>query len=271
MTTTLNILSGKRGFLRFPLLEWVPILRYSLSRSTPVRSLRTAKTTNYPKRIFGPESGTFEVTGIGEMPGWSTINYSPETIRFGWNTTPGTSYKYIDLKVALKQIVVQMNFSKTTEVNCTWTATFDAFELIEIELEPSELDEIIGCYSGSCAIYPYSDDGYWSAYAHVIQEVVSATYTKTINRLNTYTARSPYNPTCTPEGYDTTLSLLVQGHFPHWLEDIGLTKYTYRLYDDVGTYWELLNGTILSVENFVTNIQTGELLSATVNIGSNYG
>ena len=278
MPTTLNLISGKSGILIIGGIGW-PVINFSLSRSTEINSYRVANSSNYLKRVFGVESGTFTVTGIGEMPGWSTTNYTPETLKFGWDVSPGAAYKYIDLDVALKQIEVRMSYSKSTEIVHTWTATFDTYKIVDIVSETSEflyaLDpeyQTAGCYAKGCLnVYPYSNDPYWNAYSGTIQDVVSATYTKTINRIPTYTAASAFNPTCTPEGYDETLALQVQSKFDHWIEDIGLTKYTYRLYDDVGTYWELLNGTILSVDNFVTNIQTGELLSATVNIGANHG
>ena len=278
MPTTLNLISGKSGILIIGGIGW-PVINFSLSRSTEINSYRVANSSNYLKRVFGVESGTFTVTGIGEMPGWSTTNYTPEQLKFGWDVSPGAAYKYIHLDVALKQIEVRMSYSKSTEIVHTWTATFDTYKIVDIVSETSEflyaLDpeyQTAGCYSTGCLnVYPYSNDPYWNAYSGTIQDVVSATYTKTINRIPTYTAASAFNPTCTPEGYDETLALQVQSKFDHWIEDIGLTKYTYRLYDDVGTYWELLNGTILSVDNFVTNIQTGELLSATVNIGANHG
>lgn len=278
MPTTLNRISGKSGILIIAGIGW-PVVNFSLSRSTEINSYRVSNSSNYLKRVFGVESGTFTVTGIGEMPGWSTTNYTPETLKFGWDVSPGAAYKYIELEAALKQIEVRMNFSKSTEINYTWTATFDTYRIVDIINEPTAFDyaidpgyQLAGCYSTGCLnVYPYSNDPYWDAYSGTIQEVTSAVYTKTISRIPIYTAASFFTPTCTPEGYDATLSLQVQSKFDHWLDDIGLTKYTYRLYDDVGTYWELLNGTILSVDNFVTNIETGELLSATVNIGANHG
>lgn len=282
--------SGMGGFLRWnanvpPYAPtWIPIYSWTHSLRNNRAEYRTSISNNKPVGTDGIVEGFFTIQGAGtNFPGLFddiVVSQAPQFDAFGWFDFAANKKRLFDtISCLTTEFRVDFNYSQTVQPSFVWQATFNTRfsynELVEENLAPMftgvDYDTPL-CVQKPCTLpVTTTDTTYFpvgSPGQSVIQHIRNASLIQTFERPKYYTSLG----ICQSKAVsDIRATLTVDGDFNYWIDQCGLPpsdKFDYSFYygSGINDAFFLHNAKVDNVDNLNVNVQTGELISATVNL-----
>lgn len=285
--------SGKNGFLLISGLD-IPIYSWLFNKTMNRIEYRTAQTRNYLKRLEGFNTEQIVLRGTNfNSPFGSAFTYYDSDLSnssssslssigsdvvfdfyIGWNDFLVGVRRAINAKALVLEDRIDINYFSSAEPTNIWTTTLvgviNEKQILTYDLLP-QLDAPL-CALKKCDMIITTSD--LSLHTGRVNHVKRASIIKTITR-------SPYRTSDTNNHYGATfglpdkiVELEVQGDFDYWINEAfdppGDISRDYKFYygsNFATDFWPAYNMKILGADNFIVNIQTGELIQATVHLG----
>jgi len=267
----LAVSSGKYGYMRLGGIEQ-PIYSWSLNEEQKRPTYRTSNSQNYPKRTQGLFSSRLSISGVATASPLLLTNYY--NLEVGYIKFNMSTRKEIAFRGMVMDNTIEFDYTNKTSPDFKWTSN-----LIGIDFQPTIatvplvplVDPVLGGLPLCNKDIKSTDPALMSG---DIDYVLRAKIMETSERSEYYRSNSN-NFVVTNEGtYDRTVELEIEGGFDYWLVRMGDdTIFDYYFYYGSGgaDYWFAEKMKVLNVSNFVVNIETGEMIRATVTLGASYG
>lgn len=271
--------SGATGFavwngptsIHFPIYGWA----HSLQNNR--QEYRTAISKGGPVGTNGTVDSAFTIKGAGyNIPELfeDIISQQPAFTTIGWYDFKVNKKRLFPILLMLtNEFRVDFNYSQTPQPGFTWQASFTH----QYDWEALEEENLSPMFTGiqydhpQCFIKPCTLHITTSDYSYfpsgIIQHVRNASIVQTFERPRYRTSLGLCNAKAVT---DIRASLVIDGDFNYWIDQCGLfnSKFEYHLLYGSGPaeYFTLQETKVDSVDNLNVNVQTGELISATVNL-----
>lgn len=278
-------LSGKSGFLigqqstgsevHIPIYFWNVDSRRELTR------YRLSNSQNYPTRFQGVYNQTITIRAVSA---YNTdymnhiMNTASVNFIIGWNNLILGKQYYFTIHAMLTQITFNYIYTRSNQPNFIWTATFllcapfSSIILQERDIPETPSDFVL-CATPQCLLdiveveYPLGADV-------IVPHVRNASLTF-LREFSPYRVSNSQNlPIPTLGVLDANASLTVDGDFDRWFDRMNILNVPFEYFFDWGPDTGNWHSSIMRVEsitNMHANVQTGELVSANVNLEATGG
>lgn len=262
--------SGRDGFLLYDGV-YTPIYNWTFSTSRQREAYAKASSGSKIYRNKGIVEERVRIKGANYVPDfWEAIYGDYISFWIGWFDFVDDDIKYIPIDAVLSRLSLHYIYSVSPSPSFYWEAEFTGVlstKIIGETVDLSEFGDNILCSTKACDRVVTTSD------ATLNSGVVKHVYQADINFVSTresYAIASSNNRIVNTLGIvDITASLGIHGDFDYWIEAVenGDTSKIYRFYYSATQYWELNSMVVLGVDNFLVNVETAEMMSATVNLG----
>lgn len=271
-------LSGRYGFLIFGPVE-IPIYSWMISSVQNRTTYRTSTTSNFPNRLKGTISEQIIIRGANYGSPFITniVAFNDTSVSFyvGWNDFLASVRKAILCQAMLVDYRVDLNYFSSPMPSYVWTATLvgsiNTKELINYPLVPQH--DAPFCANQLCNKTITTTDA--QLHGGLVWHVKRASIIDTISRSPYMTSSSNNHLASTYGVKDEIVELDVQGDFDYWFNNLSTSDTTrdYKFFygPGVADFRPVDKMKIVDINNFVVNIQTGELIQMTVHLGAAYG
>lgn len=259
--------SGKDGWWIFNGLE-IPIYSWQFSAIRQEKKYRTASSPLRPIREAGitKEQLTIRSTNIIIFDTSQLLNF-----KIGWNDFSAGFRRYIGFDGYTTGTILDFNYTNSVIPSILWTAIFNGTQIdkqfANILFANLPLVDSVQCGTSHCDNSILTSDV--NLNGGIVKHVTSATISTMADQHEEFaTASSNNHIKGKPPLFDAFIDLNVQGDFDYWL---GKTKgsflyETYTFSTDIGNLiYDYMS--VLAVENITVNLQTGEMIAATVKLG----
>lgn len=273
--------SGKSGFLigRTSSLSEVPIPIYSwqFTNRKQRTTYRTSRTLGFPTGHSGVQDESLSIRGAGyqNLDWFSTITTLPSVLfDLGWNILQTGKRNTVEVQASLSELRFDFNYSNTNQPGFSWTANFTGVRTQKIITEEDGIaTDLVLCFARPCQLTITTTDPVYTG--GILQHVRNASLIQKFERPQYRTSRSNQRPVEVNGVKDVHASLTIDGDFDYWFNDatLDIPAWQYKFFYGLGAPDFFGNNLmkIDSVDNLQVNIQTGELVSATVNLSAAYG
>lgn len=245
---------------------------FSVNQKKPEH--RTSSSALYPRRTSGTLSEVIIIRGVENIPSFYTAAHTVGgaiDFKLGWNDFLNGNRKIIPITAMLENFVIDFNYFSSPQPSYLWTATFIGVvndKVIVIEPLIPHLDTPV-CANKLCDKTIVTTDT--TLHGGFVFHVKRASISNKIIR-NLYMTASSNNHYVPTKGVrDRTIEMEVQGDFDYWIDAArGDSRFSYSYFFSAVGQFTAANMKVTNVNNFVINIQTGEILSALVHLGASY-
>lgn len=271
--------SAKVGFLldsneiEYPIYFWnIPLI------SKNYDSYRTSRSQSYPRLKQGLTTETLTIQGVGTTSPFTSRFFSSDIsvqVTIGWyNFAIGGRYVIFFDGTPVEERI-DINYVSSNQPSHSWTTqllgVLDYKQLLTDELQTSFVDKIL-CSAQKCARPILTSDT--SLNLGQVKHVTRAAITYSRERDPLYATSRTANHLKHITGVkNTRVEFDIQGDFDYWINNLlGDTRHNYRFYHGTGggDYWAANNMKQMDLSNLITNIQTGQIIQATVHLGASY-
>lgn len=273
-------ISGKNGYLRSASGVEIPIFLVNASTLIQRTAYRTAATDNYLNRTRGLLSENIIIRGV-HCPEyisnlWNNYEFNGE---LGWIDWANNRRVYIELNCVVVRNVIELRYTAGSEPSISWSVNLfergDKYKEFKYR-SIAPLDDTLFCPNASLCSRPvYTTDLLLLTQALVVKHITRATITKERELSNYATARTLPRTVSTPGVKEKRLDLTVQGDFDYWYKKVNWSQYAetpddYKFYYGSGVNEYILVDKMRALElsDLIINVQTAEMVSATVRLGS---
>lgn len=274
-------LSGQDGFaiwntigsgdLVQPIYEWG--ITVEQNRST----YRTASSNNFPVRRSGTFKETIFLRGVDYVPPFvydGTPSSVRQTLTIGWYDLANELRYSIPSDLMWNNFTAEFNYKAGVIPAFQWFGEFSGIinrkEVVSESIHPFE--DVIRCPGALCNKPIETTDTLLNS--GEVHHVTKATIRSIITREDYIVADSNNRPTYSTGVFDTFLDLDLEGDFDYWLDVVNdydqINDYKIWYGDGLSDFWLLQDMKIFGF-SCRTNIQTGEMVSARVNLGAALG
>lgn len=258
----IGVTSGRMAFAKYA-GDYLPITNFKFSSTNNRIKRYLANGGNWPRREAGTHNSQLSVSGLDFYPNFLDDEI---TISVGWLT--GSIFDYVDFVGVPVKIDYEFDFRIGANPPFQWTISLEGTsESKDFLTVPEEVINTIFCDVRSCGPITTTDA---SLHSGEVFHVRKAVYSVLFQRPMRYLANSNNRIAPSTGLYDGVLSFEIEGDFDYWtdLAEHEDTARVYRIYHG-SEYIETPLMSVISVTDLVANVQTGEIISATVNLGVN--
>lgn len=267
--------SGRTGYMMYdgvpePIYFWTGTARNN--RTT----YRTSATQNQPTRHKGPKEEILTIRGVNFVPAFLSDTNGGIVFELGWNEdlTLFENRRRIVTSAMLMQFQIEFNYFSSPLPSFSWTAVFtNVLSNIEIADTSGIIDTDPICAEPLCSNYITTTDT--SLHTGFVQHVRSAVVTFIYQRPLYRTSESDNHFTVTNGSFDRILDLVIEGDFDYWMNEVEVEdiarSYQFLYGTGAGQWWSVDNMKAISISDILVNVQTGEIISANVQLGAAYG
>lgn len=283
LDVTISPLSGKHGFLRWSTSSTyipIPIYSWTFSSRNIRPTYRTSRSLNLPVRTGGILEEILVVRGVHYEPvGFFTSLFTAsfQSFEIGWyNLGTGKKVWIPIVSAALQEFRVEFIYTQTNQPTFVWTAVFTGIGVSKTFTEaianPDDFTIVCPELKGCQRTITSTDSS-----MPLLQHIRNATVLWSFIRPKYRTSRSNHRFADQKDVFDLTANLTVEGNFDYWLSLSQLDVLfftparTYSFYASSTVSFGNLKMRITSIDNINVNIETGEIVSANVNLGAAYG
>lgn len=265
-------LSAKPGFMILGSTH-IPIYNWNMSLSKSRIIYRASNTNNFPKRLPGWKTETISMTGPDVVA--PSITTTSNIFKLGWFDYTIPARKSILCQAVPLELRYILRYEPGPAPSFTWTYNLLGIlnnKGIEEESLLPYNDSVI-CATSLCdkPITTTDTDLHGGFVWHVRTATIITTYSvPSYPRSDTDNHVIGLAPV-----YDQTVELVVQGDFDYWLNELSRAadiRNNYRFYYGTGlTHYKAANNMrVTDINNFIVNIQTGEIIQMTIMLGASY-
>lgn len=267
---------GKGGYVKVYGQE-CPIYSWAFNANRERNPYRRAGSNNYPVRNDGLISNTLTITGVEPKPILLTsYTRRKQTFEIGWINLVDYTRNYISYTGIITSYELRYVYTDSNQPSFMWSVTYSGCEDSSVlQSNPiSSISDYTVCAYSMCTIGVITTTDL-TLNSGFVEYVTKATLKETIERAPYATSdNAPYYVE-NPGVYDRFLSFDIQGNFDYWLAQLHnttSTPYNYTLFYDSGLfdYWSAVKMYVVNVNNFKVNVQTNEIISATVELAAGY-
>lgn len=269
----INPINGGNGYMKWSGIE-IPIYIWNYSAINARMNIRLSNSQNFPVRNSGITSEMFSISGVDYYPLFLSDPNIFNTIQFevGWlelSSFFGLRRK-IDVVAMMSEYTVTINYFSNPQPSFKWTATFiGCLTDKEFEENTAIVNDYVRCQTVMCGKVITTTDS--SLNSGFVKHVRTATLTSVLERPALVLSNSNNHYAETIGVYDNTIEMVIEGDFDYWNEQVNSNNgFNYGfLYEGVSGS-TFINMRVLEFSNLVVNVQTTELISATVKLGASY-
>lgn len=262
-----NLLPPGSGVIDIPIYSW------AISTNQRRTNYRTSGSSGYPVRRAGIIEEILVIRGV-DYPVQYNVGIEAQvknTYQLGWIDWNLGHRKIVEFDSILNRYEIFINYSKAIPI-FEWSATFNGVDnqkLFTGIAIPPGTDNNILCRSNFCERTITTTD-----------PSLNSGFVKHVRQLNLvaeleskkYVTSASNNRQVDSFGVpDVTASMVVEGDFDYWLSHISMfdDAYDYKIYWGTGLsdYYSLPSMKVLAVRDINVNVRTGEMISATVELG----
>lgn len=271
-------LSGKSGVMIYQSQVELPVYSFLITGSQARPTYRTANSENFPRRTSATLNEIIVIRGVQPVPPFFQFTLEPDGLflfNIGWNELALGKRKLITIQALMQEFRIEYNYFSSPLPSFIWTATFlgsSGTPIIQTQDITSFVDVIL-CSDKLCNKTITTTDAQLNS--GFVQHVKKATLIYNIER-NSYATSNSFKHIVGNTGVkDRKIELDIEGDFDYWWNNLLIadTRHDYSFFYGFGASekWSYPKMKITDVGNFIVNIQTGELISATVQLGAAYG
>lgn len=264
-------LNGRTGYMKWSGIE-IPIYIWGYGTTNIRSNIRLSNSQNYPVRNFGITTEMITISGVDYSPAFIGDLNVLNTIQFevGWVDYSTGIRNKIDVVAMMSNYTVVLNYFSSPQPSFMWTATFiGCLTDKEFDMNAAIIDDHVRCQTAMCGKVITTTDS--SLNSGFVKHVRTATLTSVLERPVLVLSNSNNHYAETIGVYDNLIDMVIEGDFDYWNEQVNSNnRFNYGfLYEGVsGPIF--VNMKALELVNLVVNVQTTELISATVKLGASY-
>ncbi len=264
---TMMPLSGKDGYLIYDSVE-IPIYSWICSCTNQRNKYITVDSLNSPVRTTGSLISTIALRGVQFVPSFYSALDDPIIFHFGWNDFASGDRKNVPVYAMATQFILEYSYTVGRSPTFSWTANFVVCNDDTLfQTAALTVNDVMVCANSMCSNNITTSDT--NLHSGFVWHVKKATLVRSFDREIRYTSSSNNHPSPVGSSQDTLVTLNIEGDFDYWMSQVQVfdDPYNYGFYYSPSLYWAVNSLKAESITDIVVNVETSEIISASVLLG----